>query len=99
MEETSISVNIGNRVYPLKTTVNEVEIIKAAAQLINQLIESFETSYKITDKQDLYSMCLIQIATEHEKQKSASQIKEVKMHNELDNLLATVNKHLTKNVL
>lgn len=99
MDITSITVSIGNRTYPLKTSITEVETVRAAAQSINQLIERFEVDYKITDKQDLYSMCLIQMATELEKQKEAYAQNNSQMHNSLDSMLAMMNNHLTTNVL
>jgi len=63
MGEISIKINIADRVYPLKINVEEEEIIRRAAKLINDRIKEYQENYAVRDKQDLLSMCVLHYAT------------------------------------
>lgn len=63
MENISIKINIADRVYPLKVNVEEEEIIRRAAKLINDRIKDYQENYAVKDKQDLLSMCVLHYAT------------------------------------
>jgi len=59
MGEISIKINIADRVYPLKINVEEEEIVRRAAKLINDRIKEYQENYAVKDKQDLLSMCVL----------------------------------------
>ena len=63
MGEISIKINIADRVYPLKVDMEEEEIVRRAAKLINDRIKEFQENYAVRDKQDLLSMCVLHYAT------------------------------------
>ena len=63
MGEISIKINIADRVYPLKVNMEEEEIIRRAAKLINDRIKEYQENYEVKDKQDLLSMCVLHYAT------------------------------------
>ena len=63
MGEISIKINIADRVYPLKVSTEEEEVIRRAAKLINDRIKEFQENYAVRDKQDLLSMCVLHYAT------------------------------------
>jgi cell division protein ZapA (FtsZ GTPase activity inhibitor) len=63
MGEISIKINIADRVYPLKVNMEEEEIIRRAAKLINDRIKEFQENYAVRDKQELLSMCVLHYAT------------------------------------
>jgi cell division protein ZapA len=63
MGEISIKINIADRVYPLKVNMEEEEIIRRAAKLINDRIREYQDNYAVRDKQDLLSMCVLHYAT------------------------------------
>ena len=63
MGEISIKINIADRFYPLKVNVEEEEIIRRAAKLINDQIKEYQENYAVRDKQDLLSMCVLHYAT------------------------------------
>ena len=63
MGEISIKINIADRVYPLKVSMEEEEIVRRAAKLINDRIKEFQENYAVRDKQDLLSMCALHYAT------------------------------------
>ena len=63
MGEISIKINIADRVYPLKVKVEEEELIRRAAKLINDRIKEYQELYAVKDKQDLLSMCVLHYAT------------------------------------
>lgn len=63
MGEISIKINIADRIYPLRVAMEEEEIIRQAAKLINDRIKEFQESYAVRDKQDLLSMSVLHYAT------------------------------------
>ena len=63
MGEISIKINIADRVYPLKINMEEEEIVRRAAKVINDRIKEFQDNYAVRDKQDLLSMCVLHYAT------------------------------------
>ncbi|MEN9370474.1 MAG: hypothetical protein RI952_1339 [Bacteroidota bacterium] len=65
MGEISIKINIADRVYPLKINSEDEENVRKAAKLVNDRLKEFQENYAVRDKQDLLSMCVLQIATEH----------------------------------
>ena len=67
MSETlKIKVTIANRVYPLTVKTEEEEQIRAAVKTINDAIARFESRYAVQDKQDVLSMCALQLASKTE---------------------------------
>ncbi|MEY2969945.1 MAG: hypothetical protein RLZZ599_318 [Bacteroidota bacterium] len=67
MSETlKIKVTIANRVYPLTVKVEEEEQIRAAVKTINDAVSRFESRYAVQDKQDVLSMCALQLASKTE---------------------------------
>lgn len=63
MGEISIKINIADRVYPLRIAMEEEEIIRKAAKLINDRVREFQENYAVKDKQDLLSMSVLHYAT------------------------------------
>ena len=63
MGEISIKINIADRVYPLKVNMEEEEIIRRAAKLINDRIKEYQENYEVRDKQDLLAMSVLHYAT------------------------------------
>jgi cell division protein ZapA len=62
MGEISIKINIADRVYPLKINSEDEENVRKAAKLVNDRLKEFQENYAVRDKQDLLSMCVLQIA-------------------------------------
>jgi len=56
MSKLSIKVNIGNRVYPLTIDREEEELIRKAAKRVNENMKQLESTYSVSDKQDLLAM-------------------------------------------
>ncbi|OAQ42383.1 cell division protein ZapA [Pedobacter psychrophilus] len=63
MGEISIKINIADRVYPLKINMEEEEVVRRAAKLINDRIKELQEKYAVKDKQDLLSMCVLHYAS------------------------------------
>ncbi len=61
MAEISLKVLIAGRSYPLTVQQEEEQIVLQAAKMINDKIKEFETNYSVRDKQDLLSMCAINL--------------------------------------
>ena len=66
MEKVSITLNIANRVYPMKINRDAEENIRKSVKKIEERIKFYEKNYAIHDKQDLLAMCLIEVATKFE---------------------------------
>jgi len=63
MGEISIKINIADRIYPLKVNMEEEEVIRRAAKLINDRIKEYQENYEVRDKQDLLAMSVLHYAT------------------------------------
>jgi cell division protein ZapA (FtsZ GTPase activity inhibitor) len=64
LDELSIKVNIADRFYPLSVTTEQEEQVRKAARLINDKLKSYEKQFSVKDKQDILSMCALELATE-----------------------------------
>ncbi len=64
MNELSIKVNIANRNYPLTVKTDEEEKVRKAAKLINDKLKTYGKAFAVNDKQDIISMCALELATE-----------------------------------
>lgn len=93
MDELSIKVNIADRYYPLSVTTEQEEQVRKASKLINDKLKALEQQFSVRDKQDMISMCALELATELIKLKSASLIEDKGLSAELmeiSNLLKQV---------
>ena len=63
MGDISIKINIADRLYPLRIEMEEEEIIRHAAKLINDRIKDLQENYAVRDTQDLLSMAVLHYAT------------------------------------
>lgn len=61
-----IKVTIANRSYPLTIKRTEEEQVRGAVKTINEAVTRFETRYAVQDKQDVLSMCALQLASKAE---------------------------------
>lgn len=64
MSEISIKVNIADRHYPIRVKPEEEEQVRKAAKLINDRAKVYSESFSVRDKQDVLSMCALELATE-----------------------------------
>lgn len=63
MGDISIKINIADRIYPLTIDMEEEEVIRQAAKMINDRLKEYQENYAVRDKQDLLSMAVLQYAT------------------------------------
>lgn len=63
MEEFTISVNIADRPYRLTIKREEEEVIRKAANKINDKVKNYSANYAFNDKQDLLAMVALEEAT------------------------------------
>jgi cell division protein ZapA len=57
-------VNIADRFYPLNINPQQEELVRKAAKLINDKLKLYEKQFSVRDKQDILSMCALELATE-----------------------------------
>ncbi len=91
MGDISIKINIADRVYPLKVSMEEEEVIRRAAKMINDRIKEYQENYAVKDKQDLLSMCVLHYATTSLKAEKKVMVEDTEVTEkvyELDRLLS-----------
>jgi cell division protein ZapA (FtsZ GTPase activity inhibitor) len=87
----SIKVQIANRSYPLKVTLQQEEAMRNAAALVNERMKEYETAYAVRDHQDLLAMCALQLASEQIGVQMDSETRDAEIKSELDALTELVN--------
>ncbi|MCX7550439.1 cell division protein ZapA [Xanthomarina sp. F2636L] len=65
-DKLKIKLSIANRVYPLTILPSQEEGLRKAAKNIEAMINQFEQSYSVRDKQDVLAMCALQFASQVE---------------------------------
>ena len=63
MGQLSIKVNIAGRSYPLTIERSEEEMIRKAADNINESVKNLKENYAVKDIQDLLAMTALQLST------------------------------------
>jgi cell division protein ZapA len=63
MGEISIKITIADRTYPLRVSMEEEEVVRRAAKIINERLKDYQENYAVRDKQDLLSMAVLHYAT------------------------------------
>ena len=83
MSQLSIKVSIAGRTYPLTIERSEEEMIRKAADNVNESIKDLKENYAVKDMQDLLAMTALQLST-----KSNTISKEVEEDKVSDELIA-----------
>ncbi len=65
-----IKIKIAGRMYPLTINPSEETFIRNASLRIEKMIQNYEQNYAVNDKQDSLAMCVLQLASQLEKQKA-----------------------------
>jgi len=61
MAEVSLKVLIAGRSYPITVPQEEEQAVMQVVKMINDKIKDFEKNYSVRDKQDLLSMCALNL--------------------------------------
>jgi cell division protein ZapA len=92
MEEITININIADRPYRLTIDRADEEIVRKAAQTINDQMRDYARHFAYKDKQDLLSMVAIQYAISSLKNESELAFRDHHLTDKLkaiDELLST----------
>ncbi|AWM12864.1 cell division protein ZapA [Flavobacterium sp. NRK F10] len=65
-EKLKIKLSIADRVYPLTIEEQQEQALRSASKKIDEMIQQFEQSYAVRDKQDVLAMCALQFAAQLE---------------------------------
>lgn len=65
-EKLKIKLSIADRVYPLTIDESQEQALRSASKKIDEMIQQFEQSYAVRDKQDVLAMCALQFASQVE---------------------------------
>lgn len=76
MEELTISVIIADRPYRLTIKRDEEEVIRKAAESINNMIKEYSSNYAFNDKQDLLAMVALEFTTRAIKNEGELKVKD-----------------------
>lgn len=87
LEELSIKVNIADRVYPLKVTAQQEELVRKAAKHINDKVKSLQTQFAVQDKQDILAMIVLETVTELQTLQSLQATKKAALKQEVQEML------------
>ena len=96
MGEISIKITISDRIYPLKVNVEEEEIVRRAAKIINERIKEYQENYAVRDKQDLLSMAVLHYATAVLKTENSAQNQDTQLAEKVEELDGSLSKFFTK---
>lgn len=64
IQDISIKVNIGDRIYPLKIKASEEEYVRRAAKLLNEKMGFFNSNFSVKDKVDSMAMAALEFAVD-----------------------------------
>lgn len=64
INDISIKVNIGDRVYPLRIQAKEEEYVRKAAKLLNEKMGFFNSNFSVKDKIDGLAMAALEFAVD-----------------------------------
>ncbi len=96
MGEISIKITISDRIYPLKVNMEEEEVVRRAAKIINERIKDYQENYAVRDKQDLLSMAVLHYATAVLKAEQKVQNQDTEVAGKVDALDSLLNEFFTK---
>lgn len=96
MSEISVKLKIAGREYPLSVKAAEEEMVRKAAELINQQVNEYEKNYSVNNKQDLLAMSALQLATQVVKAQQASSEFKPELKDQLVELERYVSDYLNK---
>lgn len=94
MDQLNIKVEISDRFYKLKIKMEDEEVVRKAAELINKKIKAYSKNYAFKDKQDLLSMVALENTTEMLNKGSIDSKKEEEIVDKLLNLNSILEKAL-----
>ena len=89
MGQLSIKVNIAGRSYPLTIERSEEEMIRKAADNINESVKNLKEDYAVKDIQDLLAMTALQLST------TSNTISKEVSDDKVANALKTLDKELS----
>ena len=93
-EKLKIKLSIASRVYPLTIDAHQEEGLRKAAKSIETMIQQFEQSYSVRDKQDVLAMCALQFASQLEQKSIDKEHVNEHLEEKLDVLNKLLQSHL-----
>ena len=94
MKTLKVKINIAGRQYPLTIDAEEEVAVREAGKEINQMIESFEKKYAVTDRQDAIAMKALQMASKYNLLKRSGVGSDKELNEKLDELTQLIEKEL-----
>jgi cell division protein ZapA len=95
MEELSVKIKIGGRVYPMRVQVADEKCVRTAGKLINEQIKSYSAKFGIHDQQDLLAMVALGYLIDTLKLKNEVDQEAQTLEKQVDSLVQLVEQVLT----
>ncbi len=92
--ELNIKVNIGGRPYRMAIERKEEELIRKAAENVNNTINTYSKAFEYKDMQDLYAMVALQFASGFMKAEDDKSFREKEMKEKLEEIDSLLSKEL-----
>jgi|GEM_PF-557911 len=92
--DQNINVIIGGRPYYLKVERNEEELVRNAAERINETIKEYSETFNYKDQQDLFAMTALQHVANSMRLEKEKSFKD----NEMGKKLSAIDELLSKHV-
>ena len=96
MDEISIEIQLGNRKYSLRIKENESEVLQKASILVNKTLKDLEEKYQVKDKQDLFAMTALQLASDIFEKHESNRIENKKLFDNLTHIENSIDAMLEK---
>ncbi|MDC7996183.1 cell division protein ZapA [Altibacter sp. HG106] len=90
-----IKISIADRVYPLTIQPEQEEGLRKAAKKIDAMIQRFEKSYAVRDKQDVLAMSALQFAAQVEQKGIDNENEQEQIKSQLEALNQVLQEHLS----
>ena len=66
MGEIAFTTTIAGKAIPLKIEEGKEALVTQAAEMLNNMLTTYQTQYKVKAKEDLLAMCALRLAVEQE---------------------------------
>ncbi len=92
--DLNIKVDIGGRPYSLTIKRDEEELVRKAAEDVNNTIKKYSKAFEYKDMQDLYAMVSLQYASGSMHIESEKSFKDKEMKDKLEEVDSILSSHL-----
>lgn len=90
----NIKIFVSGRPYTLSVERDGEEVVRKAAEVLNETIKNYSETFEYKDQQDLFAMVALQAVANSLKLDEEKSFKDKELENKLSNIDAELTKHL-----